>query len=69
MRGHVDNEVGERRAQTCLDFLSANTKAVFVETIENPKYNVSPIREIAKIRSQVRRRTMPANIAGILPIQ
>jgi O-acetylhomoserine/O-acetylserine sulfhydrylase len=29
--------------------IDENTKAVFVETIGNPKYNVSPIREIAKV--------------------
>lgn len=30
------------------------TKAIFVETIGNPKYNVSPIREIAKVCKYVR---------------
>lgn len=29
--------------------IDENTKAVFVETIGNPKYNVSPISEIAKV--------------------
>jgi O-acetylhomoserine/O-acetylserine sulfhydrylase len=30
--------------------IDENTKAVFVETLRNPKYyNVSPIREIAKV--------------------
>ena len=30
--------------------IDEKTKAVFVETIGNPKYNVSPISEIAKVR-------------------
>jgi O-acetylhomoserine/O-acetylserine sulfhydrylase-like pyridoxal-dependent enzyme len=29
--------------------IDEKTKAVFVESIGNPKYNVSPIREIAKV--------------------
>jgi O-acetylhomoserine/O-acetylserine sulfhydrylase len=29
--------------------IDEKTKAVFVETIGNPKYNVSPISEIAKV--------------------
>lgn len=29
--------------------IDEKTKAVFVETIGNPKYNVCPIREIAKV--------------------
>jgi O-acetylhomoserine/O-acetylserine sulfhydrylase-like pyridoxal-dependent enzyme len=31
--------------------IDENTKAVYVESIGNPKYNVSPISEIAKVRS------------------
>jgi O-acetylhomoserine/O-acetylserine sulfhydrylase len=30
--------------------IDENTKAIFVETIGNPKYNVSPISELAKVR-------------------
>jgi O-acetylhomoserine/O-acetylserine sulfhydrylase-like pyridoxal-dependent enzyme len=30
--------------------IDEKTKAVYVESIGNPKYNVSPIREIAKVR-------------------
>ena len=36
------------------DFISAiddNTKAIFVETIGNPKYNVAPIPDLAKVLS------------------
>jgi O-acetylhomoserine/O-acetylserine sulfhydrylase-like pyridoxal-dependent enzyme len=29
--------------------IDEKTKAVYVESIGNPKYNVSPIREIAKV--------------------
>jgi len=29
--------------------IDEKTKAIFVETIGNPKYNVSPISEIAKV--------------------
>lgn len=29
--------------------IDENTKAVYVESIRNPKYNVSPINEIAKV--------------------
>ncbi len=29
--------------------IDENTKAIFVESIGNPKYNVSPISEIAKV--------------------
>jgi O-acetylhomoserine/O-acetylserine sulfhydrylase len=29
--------------------IDENTKAIFVECIGNPKYNVCPIREIAKV--------------------
>jgi O-acetylhomoserine/O-acetylserine sulfhydrylase len=29
--------------------IDENTKAIFLETIENPKYSVSPISEIAKV--------------------
>jgi len=31
--------------------IDENTKAVYVESIGNPKYNVSPISEIAKVGS------------------
>jgi O-acetylhomoserine/O-acetylserine sulfhydrylase len=31
--------------------IDEKTKAVYVESIGNPKYNVSPIREIAKVRN------------------
>jgi O-acetylhomoserine/O-acetylserine sulfhydrylase len=31
--------------------IDGNTKAIFVESIGNPKYNVSPISEIAKVRT------------------
>ena len=30
--------------------IDEKTKAIFVESIGNPKYNVSPIGEIAKVR-------------------
>jgi O-acetylhomoserine/O-acetylserine sulfhydrylase len=30
--------------------IDENTKAIYVESIGNPKYNVSPIHEIAKVR-------------------
>jgi len=30
--------------------IDEKTKAIYVETIGNPKYNVSPISEIAKVR-------------------
>ena len=30
--------------------IDEKTKAVYVESIGNPKYNVCPIREIAKVR-------------------
>ena len=29
--------------------IDENTKAIFVESIGNPKFNVSPISEIAKV--------------------
>jgi len=29
--------------------IDENTKAIYVESIGNPKYNVSPISEIAKV--------------------
>lgn len=32
--------------------IDENTKAVYVESIGNPKYNVSPIRGIAKVCGQ-----------------
>lgn len=29
--------------------IDENAKAIFVETIGNPKYNISPVSEIAKV--------------------
>ena len=34
--------------------IDENTKAIYVESIGNPKYNVSPISEIAKVRQKPR---------------
>ncbi len=33
--------------------IDEKTKAIFVESIGNPKYNVSPISEIAKVRESM----------------
>ena len=33
--------------------IDENTKAIYVESIGNPKYNVSPMSEIAKVRCHV----------------
>ena len=32
--------------------IDEKTKAIFVESISNPKYNVSPISEMAKLRKK-----------------
>lgn len=33
--------------------IDENTKAIYVETIGNPKYNVAPIPELAKVRTPI----------------
>jgi O-acetylhomoserine/O-acetylserine sulfhydrylase len=40
--------------------IDENTKAIFVESIGNPKFNVSPISEIAKVCDQYAFVSVPA---------
>ena len=40
------------------------TKAIYVESIGNPKYNVSPLPELAKVRPPINcRRAVPAEMS------
>ena len=41
--------------------IDENTKAIYVESIGNPKYNVAPIPELARVR-------IPTNVDGVLLI-
>ena len=41
--------------------IDENTKAIYVESIGNPKYNVAPIPELARVR-------IPTNVNGVLLI-